>query len=89
MNEQTKQDILAWAQTQVNSWPVHEEDWWGSYNDEWDINIYDSDVFGDATKDLQVLVVTAYPMFRDSAGYLATDMTECVRVGVIVKEMTA
>ena len=89
MNEQTKQDIIAWAKTQTDSWLTIEEDWWGAYNDEWDINIYDSDVFGDNTNDRQVLVVTAYPMFRDSAGHLATDMTECVRVGVIVNEVTA
>lgn len=87
MNEQTKQDILAWAQTQVESWPVHEEDWWGAYNDEWDINIWDTTVFGDGGNNQKGLVVTAYRMVRHIDGILVTDMTDSFRVGCI--EVTA
>ena len=84
MNEQTKQDILAWAQTQVNSWPVHEEDWGGSYNDEWDINIWDSTVFGDGSEGI---CVTAYRIVKGDGGELTTDIGDWVRVGCI--EVTA
>lgn len=85
MNEQTKRDILAWAQTQVESWPVHEEDWWGAYNDEWDINIWDTTVFGDGEPG--GVCVTAYRIVKGGNGDLLTDMEDSVSVGRI--EVTA
>lgn len=76
MNEQTKQDILAWAQQQVNRMPRSEYggDWWGAYNNEWDINIWDN---GESTG----ICVTAYPIYADADGDLQTDLSDYIRVG--------
>lgn len=63
MTEEMVTNILRWAQEQLDTMPQSEfgGDWWGAYNDEWDINIWDSDEYGNATYD-QPLRVTAYPI---------------------------
>lgn len=63
ITEELKQSILVWAQQQLDIMPQSEYggDWWGAYNDEWDINIWDSNEYGNATYD-QPTRVTAYPI---------------------------
>lgn len=84
MNEQTKQDILTWAQEQVNAWDSHYEDWWDSYNNEWDINIWDDTALGDGSNtaiDSTGICVTAYRIYTDQDGDLQTDQSNYVRLG--------
>jgi len=80
MNEQMKQDILIWAQTQLDTMPKSEYggDWWGAYNDEWDINIWNSDELGSGQYD-EPTRVTAYPMTIDGR----TEYGDFVTIGFI------
>jgi hypothetical protein len=80
MNEPLKQEILAWAQAQLDAIPQGEYggDWWGAYNDEWDINIWDSEELGNASYD-QPTRVTAYAMTSDGQ----TDHSNFVGIGFI------
>ncbi len=42
MDENMKNDILRWSQNIVDNITDAElsDDWWGAYNDEWDVNIW-------------------------------------------------
>jgi hypothetical protein len=53
-------------------------DWWGAYNDEWDINIWDSEELGNATYD-QPTRVTAYSLTIDGR----TDYSSFIGIGLI------
>lgn len=79
MNAQTRQDILIWAQRVVNLWDTNHEDYWEAYNEEWDINIWDSCVFGKEKP--QGLCVTAYRIIKTDDGDILTDMENSVRIG--------
>jgi hypothetical protein len=63
MRQDVKQSILDWAQAQLDTMPRSEYggDWWGAYDDEWDINIWDADQYGCAHYG-EPLRVTAYPI---------------------------
>jgi hypothetical protein len=80
MNEQLKQEILAWAQVQLDAMSQSDYgcDWWGAYNDEWDINIWDSEELGNATYD-QPTRVTAYSLTIDGR----TDYSSFIGIGFI------
>jgi hypothetical protein len=80
MNELLKQEILTWAQAQLDTIPQSEYggDWWSAYNDEWDINIWDSEELGNASYD-QPTRVTAYAMTSDGE----TDHSNFVSIGFI------
>jgi hypothetical protein len=79
MNELLKQEILTWAQAQLDTMPQSEYggDWWSAYNDEWDINIWDSEELGNASYD-QPTRVTAYAMTDGQ-----TDHSNFVSIGFI------
>jgi hypothetical protein len=79
MNELLKQEILTWAQAQLDTIPQSEYggDWWGAYNDEWDVNIWDSEELGNASYD-QPTRVTAYAMTDGQ-----TDHSNFVSIGFI------
>ena len=81
MNEQTKKDILTWAQKELASWTSAHDDWWGAYNDEWDINIFDADLYSTNKRYRGKMCVTAYRMSPDAQGFLTTDMADFVRLG--------
>lgn len=81
MNEQTKKDILTWAQQELASWDSAHDDWWGAYNDEWDINIFDADLYSTDEQYRGKMCVTAYRMSPDAQGFLNTDMTDFVKLG--------
>lgn len=80
MNDELKQAILVWSQEQLDSISESEYagDWWCAYNDEWDINIWDSSELGDTRYD-QPTRVTAYPMTVDGR----TNYGEFVSIGFI------
>lgn len=50
-----QREILRWAQTTIDSISEQElsDDWWGAYDEDWDVNIW---------WDLYTYRVTAYPM---------------------------
>jgi hypothetical protein len=78
MPDDVKKEILVWAQEQVNNWANDEEDWWGAYGDKWDINIWDSEVYGESS---QGFGVSAYRLIN---GGQDTDYCSDVRVGFLV-----
>jgi hypothetical protein len=53
-------------------------DWWGAYNDKWDINIWDSQELGNTSYD-QPTRVTAYSLTIDGR----TDYSSFVGIGFI------
>lgn len=85
MTEEMVKDILRWAQEQLDTMPQSEfgGDWWGAYNDEWDINIWDSDELGGGTYNFPTRV-TAYPMTVDGR----TNYGDFVSVGFIEEPAT-
>jgi hypothetical protein len=80
IDTETKQAMLAWAQEQLDSMPHGEYggDWWGAYNDQWDINIWDSEQLGNATYE-QPTRVTAYRLTIDGR----TDYGSFIGIGFI------
>jgi hypothetical protein len=66
--EEQKKDFLRWAIATADTLSEQElgDDWWGAYNEDWDINIW---------WDLYTYRVTAYPM---TAGVMNTaDFIAC------------
>jgi hypothetical protein len=67
--------ILDWAQTQLDSMPADEYggDWWGAYDESWDVNIYDHESY---------IHVTVYPIIT-VADTRETNFTQYNRIGSI------
>lgn len=67
--------ILDWAQAQLDSMPADEYggDWWGAYNESWDVNIWDSDSY---------IHVTVYPTVMVGDAW-ETNYTQYNRIGSI------
>ena len=75
-----KADILRWAQVQLDAMSQSDYgcDWWGAYNDEWDINIWDSEELG-CNNYNQPTRVTAYSLTIDGR----TDYSSFIGIGFI------
>jgi hypothetical protein len=80
IDTELKQAMIAWAQQQLDTMPQSEygNDWWGAYNNEWDINIWDSEQLGNATYE-QPTRVTAYRLTIDGR----TDYGSFIGIGFI------
>lgn len=72
-------DILAWAQTQIDTIPddVFQDDWWGQYSPDWDVNIW-----VDEPRNGGYINVTVYPIVRNG-DEVETDYSRYNRVGTI------
>jgi hypothetical protein len=82
MDGQTRNNILIWAQQQVDTRNDVADDWWHAFDGRWDINIWDGE------EDDDHLTVTAYLIFDNGTD---TCMSEYVRVGRVYskREVTA
>ena len=80
IDTELKQAMIAWAQQQLDtrSQSEYSNDWWGAYNDQWDINIWDSEQLGNATYE-QPTRVTAYRLTIDGR----TDYGSFIGIGFI------
>jgi hypothetical protein len=80
IDTELKQAMIAWAQQQLDTMPQSEygNDWWGAYNDQWDINIWDSEQLGNASYE-QPTRVTAYRLTIDGR----TDYGSFIGIGFI------
>lgn len=67
--------ILDWAQNQLDTMPTDEYggDWWGAYNESWDVNIWDSDSY---------IHVTVYPIIN-TGETPETNFSQYNRIGSI------
>lgn len=81
MDESLKQEMLVWAQLQLDTMPPGEfgGDWWGAFNNYWDVNIWDSAELGIIATYEEPIRVTAYPMTKDGS----TNFLEFVSIGFI------
>lgn len=80
ISTELKQAMLSWAQQQLDAMSQTEygNDWWGAYNDKWDMNIWDSQELGNTSYD-QPTRVTAYSLTIDGR----TDYASFIGIGFI------
>ena len=80
IDTELKQAMIAGAQQQLDTMSQSEygNDWWGAYNDQWDINIWDSEQLGNTTYE-QPTRVTAYRLTIDGR----TDYGSFIGIGFI------
>lgn len=73
------ENILRWAQEQIDTIPdeVFQDDWWGAYSPEWDVNIW-----VDEARNGGYVNVTVYPIVR-TEDEVETDYSRYNRVGTI------
>ena len=74
MSEKMRDEILVWAQHQVDTRDDISGDWWCDFKGIWDINIWDNE-----EKD-KCLTVTAYLIFDDCTN---TDCDNWIRLGYV------